>query len=865
MKNVISKVVSEALYNYIDPLQANQLQLQIFQGKAKIENLLIKESALAYHDLPFSVTKGIIEETNMTIPWSSLQSEPCILELRGVYIFGTIQEEVFVTSQLQLKRSLLQAIESQAGSADSSSSKKSTSSISIILNNIQVSIKDIHICLEIKTKSGISYAGLTLKELLLFTCDENGQNRFFKSENEHQYRKLTIDSLSLYLDTNPELINFENFNQQMHDSILKPHQKILANMYFSNIFETNEKLDADFRYSFKLVTEHIKLQIDEQQYINAAEMFAQMQKVRQKIRFGTCGRPTISPVNEIAAQKWFEYGYHCIQEQKNPNKLHVGNILAMLKNRKTYYSLWKEKTTIGNKFSGSKNDLILKKLEDKLELNTILFLRSYSETKIRKDQSKTMEFTKEELEQLSILKNKISSNNNMNINLDIQNLIINFQTLDKKDIGSIIFNKINGFFLKKSEGSNSSLSFSNIEVFSQTKALLSQEELQGEQTCRILYDFQPENMKHSLKLFINQPHLTADMEEIMKLVSFFIKTMPKTTNYLESSKEISKQDVKKLLQERINFDFNLKLEKPEIVVPSKSNLVLNLQNLEIKKQDKSQDLYDFYDVFLNNFSAKIGNDGLTENLSVKTVVGLPIIDLPDLDSIKISTEIPEITVNLSKQNYLDFISIFKPLTNLDFEKSGKNQKTKTEKSKTFEMLLKKCNIKVDNEQNNYVFVLDNFKAKSNKNISVLFDNISLTNDEKEIVGLQNVSFSTIEENGDIKVEKINNFVIEELSSQFLIKSIIMISNLLKDENEKSDDLVINFDYKDKLNISMIDRNNSQLGNLIFSNLQLKIKLINDDVILYFKLDDTEMFLAEINSNFIKLDNNTEIEYIFDKK
>lgn len=731
MKNVISKIVSQALYNYIDPLLVGQLELEIFKGKAKIENLAIKESALAYHDLPFSVKKGLIETANVSIPWSSLQSEPCILELDEVYIFGFLQEEVIITSQLQLKRSILNSVEQKTDNA------KTPTSLVSILNNLQINIKNIHICLEVKSPAGPIHAGITLKELKLISCDENGKPGFFKGTNQKQYRNLMIDSLSFYMDTEPEKIDFDNFAHFMKNSIASSHQRILPGMIFSTRFELNDDHQADFKYTFKLITEQIKLQIDEPQYVSMMQLFSQLKKFQQKIRFGTCGRPTISPVNELISKQWFSYGYRCIQEQKEPNKLHVVNILAMLKNRKNYYNLWKEKSQTGEKFKGTKNDILLQKLEDRLELNTILFLRSYSETKMRKEQAKA--FTKDELEQLSALKNKYSSNNSFFFNVDIRNLIINIQTKEKSNLGTVIFNQINGFFYQNPTETKSNLNLSQLEIYSQTKTLLSEKDLNEKQCARIIYNLKKENMKPQIQVDINYPSLLADMNDILLLMSFFMKNMSSQYKLLEDEHELTKTELLNILQDSIDFDLNLNLNKPEITIPSQSNMKVYLDSLNITKQERMKELtlgnidslYDTYDVKLKDYSIKIGDDFIVNNLSMNTAVGIPFIQMPEMEWMRLNMNIPKVETRLTKNNYNELISVIKPLTNLEIPSSTSSTKTSknTKKQKlSMNITIDKLLVELLDQSQSNKLTIDNFAFNVKDNSQFSIDSISIKSD-----------------------------------------------------------------------------------------------------------------------------------------
>ena len=202
MKNVISKIITHVLSIYIDPIQCNQLEVALWAGKAKIQDLKLKESSLAVHDLPFNVKKGIIKSTEIYLPWSSLQSDPCVINIDGVYLVANVQAEVLIKSQLQIKKSILQQIEQACEENNVKGDKQNgffSNIFHTVLNNLQINIKNVHIRIEMnqieKGKTPIS-AGITMKELKLVTINENGEEQFMPAQGDKQFKKLTVDSLS---------------------------------------------------------------------------------------------------------------------------------------------------------------------------------------------------------------------------------------------------------------------------------------------------------------------------------------------------------------------------------------------------------------------------------------------------------------------------------------------------------------------------------------------------------------------------------------------------------------------------------------------------------------------------------------------
>jgi hypothetical protein len=64
------------------------LEIDLWQGKAKLENLSIRSEALEYHQLPFTVLRSKVGLLSLSLPWSSLLSHPCVVDIRNILLVG---------------------------------------------------------------------------------------------------------------------------------------------------------------------------------------------------------------------------------------------------------------------------------------------------------------------------------------------------------------------------------------------------------------------------------------------------------------------------------------------------------------------------------------------------------------------------------------------------------------------------------------------------------------------------------------------------------------------------------------------------------------------------------------------------------
>ena len=86
IKGIAAKLVSHLFCEYIDRIDSSQLELGIWNGVAKLENLSIRKDALVLHQLPFSVNRGSVGAISLRFPWVSLGRQPCVVDSEDVVL-----------------------------------------------------------------------------------------------------------------------------------------------------------------------------------------------------------------------------------------------------------------------------------------------------------------------------------------------------------------------------------------------------------------------------------------------------------------------------------------------------------------------------------------------------------------------------------------------------------------------------------------------------------------------------------------------------------------------------------------------------------------------------------------------------------
>ena len=94
-EGVVSQVLSNVLSQYIEGLTANQLKLSVLSGKIELHNLELKKTALDFLNLPVTITRGVLGDLVVLIPWSDLINKP--IEIILTNIVGLVEpRKVFI-------------------------------------------------------------------------------------------------------------------------------------------------------------------------------------------------------------------------------------------------------------------------------------------------------------------------------------------------------------------------------------------------------------------------------------------------------------------------------------------------------------------------------------------------------------------------------------------------------------------------------------------------------------------------------------------------------------------------------------------------------------------------------------------------
>ncbi|KAJ3291062.1 hypothetical protein HK104_006345 [Borealophlyctis nickersoniae] len=409
-EGIIAPVIKKFLGDYVANLESTQLSVGIWQGDVVLHNLKLKREALDKFNLPIDVLEGYLGELTLNIPWNDLKNKPVKVYINNVYLLAAPKGDTDYDPEEEedraqkLKQEKLETAEmlSARGKQPNLGNEKHDSSfitslVTKIVDNLQITMKNIHIRYEDKISNlNAPFAvGLTLQEFSAVSTDNEWHPRFIQSETGIVFKLLRLESLALYWNTQTlslagktteeslkiftELIASDNNVPPEHQYILRPVTGTGKVKSYKTYQQGQPRTSANFQF------DELGFVLDDEQYSSLfalVESFSFQMRAHKYRKF----RPprTITPMLDPMA--WFKYAGTSILSD-----IHE-------RNRKWTWDFFARRRDDRNQYVASYKDLqrgtispeeheVLKELERKLSYEDIRFYRSIAKSQLRKEQA----------------------------------------------------------------------------------------------------------------------------------------------------------------------------------------------------------------------------------------------------------------------------------------------------------------------------------------------------------------------------------------------------------------------------------------------------------------------------------------------
>ncbi|KAJ1549196.1 hypothetical protein HK405_008107 [Cladochytrium tenue] len=251
---LVTSVLNKVLGDYVGNLEAKQLNVAIWEGAVVLQNLRLRREALDKFNLPVDVLEGYLGELTINIPWNDLKNKPVQIFINNVYVLATPKADADYDPDLEEERlnrvkmekiEALELLENSKGKIEGVEDQQKASFlnqlVTKIVDNLQVSIKNIHVRYEDRQVRGRPFSlGVTFSEFSAVSTDENWNEAFIHEEKGVIHKLIKLGSLAMYWNT--DSISLAN---------LSPEESIKR---FTDLIAAGSFVPAENQYMLKPVT-----------------------------------------------------------------------------------------------------------------------------------------------------------------------------------------------------------------------------------------------------------------------------------------------------------------------------------------------------------------------------------------------------------------------------------------------------------------------------------------------------------------------------------------------------------------------------------------------------------------------------------
>jgi vacuolar protein sorting-associated protein 13A/C len=259
LKELLGFVFSHFLAPYVENLDMGLVNLGIIQGQVTLRKLRIKKGALDMFRLPIDISESHLGKFSLSLHWLNLGNQPVQVLIEDLYILVVPRKEDDQDpdelerriQEVKLERlrnaEVLQMRAADVKVTDSSTHNQGflASFLAKLLNNIQVTIKDVHIRYEdnISVPGHPFAVGVTLSSFSAVSVNENWEPAFIEGSSKTVHKLAKLESLAGYFDTDAQSmagLSYEAAMERFSSMVPYPHLNLIARI-ITTLSRSHEK------------------------------------------------------------------------------------------------------------------------------------------------------------------------------------------------------------------------------------------------------------------------------------------------------------------------------------------------------------------------------------------------------------------------------------------------------------------------------------------------------------------------------------------------------------------------------------------------------------------------------------------------
>lgn len=390
-EGVVAHLLNKYLGKYIKDLDSENLNVGIFNGTVQLTDLKLKAEALYELELPIEVKAGCIGKVSVDIPWLSLSSEPVLVHIEDMLILaGPVGNDPYDADKERLlararKTRRLELLEEPFAENELDKPRGFFENlIGTIVNNVQVSVQNVHIRYE-DTITSPQYpfaCGMVLQSLTAITTSSKWKPIQLDSASKTIYKLVKLESFSVYWSYSCSASglvrhqlpssNWKNLMKRAlqtfsigsdeFDFVLKPISAKVKIIFNKSLESKIPKLLVD------VLLQDVALQLSRQQYLEVillGQSFTLME-INQRYRKY---RPNVPRKGN--AKAWWKYAFDAVVgEYIRPYSWKA--IKEHRQNYRQYKELYKERL---QKPNDAEVRVDVQMMEDKLNIANVIMAR----------------------------------------------------------------------------------------------------------------------------------------------------------------------------------------------------------------------------------------------------------------------------------------------------------------------------------------------------------------------------------------------------------------------------------------------------------------------------------------------------------
>lgn len=262
MNYLLKYLVPTLLGDYIEGVDYDNIKTSYFSGLISLQNISLKKDIFTKKGIPLDISYSTIGQLELRIPWLKVRKEPILVTVNDLYLVITLSDPQKidpVRQRIFFMNEISRACYEKTKSIDAQEEKSGNfSSVKVnILDNVQVSLKNIHVRFEDPDRNAI--LGFVLDEFSVFTTNENWEKEFLDRTMEanrlkNLCKKATISNLISYCIIEKDKSKFL-VNQAFTDDYRKNYLKVqMEGNLKQNLTKTKESEESS-HLIFKMTAE----------------------------------------------------------------------------------------------------------------------------------------------------------------------------------------------------------------------------------------------------------------------------------------------------------------------------------------------------------------------------------------------------------------------------------------------------------------------------------------------------------------------------------------------------------------------------------------------------------------------------------